>query len=324
MSSILSKNMVNEGCLSYIVSCRNKKYFMKAVPPAFMDTAKQSAEILIYLTENAFPVPGIILTKDGLPYFGIDTPEENYLYILFNFIEGREPELGEDIEKIGTLVGRLHNIMQSYGGGLTIRGKPFFIDRYINILRKKRYPENKIAIFQEYGDVLWKRVENLSPGFCHGDLHRGNLLRTSAGEYFILDFDTSCNAFPVYDIMVLCDSTNYFKFERDGYKKSKHIYERFLTGYSRYKTLNDEEIKAFYDLIAIRHYQLQATIIEVNGLDCVDERFLDRQLDWLMEWRAQCEKAETGISLSLPSADREVNDLQTLPLFYDEKEAEET
>jgi hypothetical protein len=54
--------------------------------------------------------------------------------------------------------------------------------------------------------------------------------------------------------------------------------------------VNELELRAFYDLIAVYHYQLQATIIEIHGLDCVDEAFLDQQLDWLMRWKHQCEQ----------------------------------
>jgi len=155
---------------------------------------------------------------------------------------------------------------------------------------KKGYSATKIDIFKEYGDLIWERVKNLPRGFCHGDLHRGNLLKTSGGEYFVLDFDTSCSAFSTYDIMVMCDSTDYFAFESNGYNTSKNIYESFLVGYSKYHTLSQNEINAFYDFIAIRHFQLQANIMEIYGLDCVDEEFLDNQLDWLKKWILQCDE----------------------------------
>jgi Ser/Thr protein kinase RdoA (MazF antagonist) len=212
------------------------------------------------------------------------------LWVLFDFIDGEEPGEGEDIEVIGALIGQLHSLMREYKGSLPKHGKEFFIDRYISILKKMNYDENKIEIFREYGDILWSRVEELPRGFCHGDMHRGNLLKTASGKYYLLDFDTSCNAFPIYDIMIMCNSTNYFDFEENGYQKAKSTYETFLKGYSKYCTLSDIELAAFYDLIAIFHYQLQATIIEIYGLDCVDIEFLDKQLDWLMRWREQCER----------------------------------
>jgi Ser/Thr protein kinase RdoA (MazF antagonist) len=279
------------GCVSYSVWNENEKYFMKIIPTAFMDTAKQSLSILMYLEEKGFPSPRIIPAKNGLPYIEVDEPEGKTFWVLFDFIDGREPEEGEDVETIGALVGQLHNIMGEYKGSIPERGKEFFIDRYINILMKKNYDANKTEMFREYGDTLWERVEKLPRGFCHGDLYRGNLLKTPLGKHYLLDFDTSCRAFPIYDIMILCNSTNYFDFDENGYEKSKITYEAFLKGYTKYCTLSDMELKAFYDLIAIYHYQLQATIIEIYGLDCVDEEFLDKQLHWLVKWREQCERS---------------------------------
>jgi Ser/Thr protein kinase RdoA (MazF antagonist) len=277
------------GCTSYCVFGENEKYFMKIIPSAFMDTVKQSLSILMYLEEKGFPSPRVVLTKDRSPYFEVDESGGKTFGVLFEFIDGQEPSEGENIETIGALVGQLHSIMCDYKGELQVHGKEFFIDRYINILRKKNYDANKTEMFREYGDILWKRVENLPRGFCHGDMHRGNFLRTSSGIYYLLDFDTSCNAFPIYDIMIMCNSTNYFDFDEEGYQKSKSAYEAFLKAYTKYCTLSDKELKAFYDLIAIYHYQLQATIIEIYGIDCVDDKFLDKQLDWLMRWRRQCE-----------------------------------
>lgn len=277
------------GCVSYCVFGENEKYFMKIIPSAFMDTAKQSLSILMYLEEKKFPSPRVILTKNRTPYIKIDESDGKTFGVLFEFIDGQEPNEGENIETIGALVGQLHSIMSEYKGELQVYSKEFFINRYINILKKKNYDACKTEMFREYGDILWKRVESLPRGFCHGDLHRGNLLRTSSSNYYILDFDTSCNAFPIYDIMIMCNSTNYFDFDEKGYQKSKSIYEAFLKGYTKYCKLSDKELRAFYDLIAIYHYQLQATIIEIYGIDCVDDKFLDKQLDWLMRWRRQCD-----------------------------------
>lgn len=277
------------GCVSYCVWGENKKYFMKIISSAFMDTVKQSLSILMHLEDKGFPSPRIILTKNGFPYIEVDELDGKTFVVLFEFIDGQEPDEEENVETIGALIGQLHSIMREYKGNLQVQGKEFFIDRYISILKKKNYDANKIELFREYGDTLWRKVEKLPRGFCHGDMHSGNFLRTSSGKYYILDFDTSCNAFPIYDIMVMCNSTNYFDFDEKGYQKAKSTYESFLKGYTKYCTLSNMELNAFYDLIAIYHYQLQATIIEIYGLDCVDEKFLDKQLDWLMKWREQCE-----------------------------------
>jgi hypothetical protein len=38
-------------------------------------------------------------------------------------------------------------------------------------------------------------------------------------------------------------------------------------------------------MIALYHFALQATIIEIFGIDCVENAFFDRQLAWLNQWR---------------------------------------
>lgn len=166
--------------------------------------------------------------------------------------------------------------------------KHYYLDRYINIMRTKQY--DKVDEFIVYGESLWNKVKDLPYGYCHGDLYRGNILKTTDGCLYILDFDTSCEGFPMYDLALICNITDYFELEDDGCIKSKNVYERFLPEYLKYSSLSKVEIESFYDLIALYHFALQATIIEIFGIDCVDNDFLDRQLKWLYKWQEQCTK----------------------------------
>lgn len=277
------------GCVAYCVFEGEKQYFMKIIPSAFMETAKHSLDILMYLEDKQFRSPRVIRAIDGLPFTELMDEECVKFAVLFEYVEGQEPNEAEHMERIGALVGQLHKTMSAYHEPLVIREKEFFINRYLKILELKQYDSSKIEKFREYGDWLWKRVENLPRGFCHGDMHSGNLLVNASGELYVFDFDTACHAFPSYDVMMMCNVTNYFDFEDSGYEQSKKMYETFLTGYEKHCTLTEQEHEAFYDLIAIYHYQLQATIIEIYGHDCVDDAFIDRQLMWLMKWREQCE-----------------------------------
>lgn len=277
------------GSLSYIIFSDTDQFFLRIIRPEFIDTALQSIDIHLYLLKNDFSVPKIIFTKDKNPYFSLGEEDGTHMYVLYEFIHGSDSNPVEVAEKVGSLVGKFHTIMQGYDGVLSKRGEHFFIDRYIEILKKKQYPEKKINAFKEYGDFLWDKVKNLPQGYCHGDLYCGNVYLTPTGEIYILDFDTSCNAFPMYDIALFCNATNYFDYDENNYDKSKKILESFLKGYLTQHSLTEAEITSFFDLIAVSHFQLQATIMEIYGLDCVDENFLDKQLDWLMCWRKQCE-----------------------------------
>lgn len=268
------------GCVSYIVNGGNKKCFLKIIDKAFFNTAIQSIGIQQHLVKNDFPVPNIIKTKDHSSYFIY----ENQLFILYEHIDGVEPNLDDNAEKIGKCIGRLHKLMSSYSGKLTVHNKEFFVDRYIEILRKKHYPNEKLNEYIEIGNSLWNSVKDLPYGFCHGDLHRGNLLQTADNKIYLLDFDTACFAPQLFDIAVMCDTTDYFNFDKKEFKLTTDIFNRFKSEYSKYKKI-DFTVNQFYDFIALRHFQLQATIVEIYGLDCINEEFIDKKLNWIKQWR---------------------------------------
>lgn len=184
--------------------------------------------------------------------------------------------------------------MSSYSSELTTHNKEFFVDRYIDILRKKHYPDEKLNEYIEIGNSLWNSVKDLPYGFCHGDLHRGNLLKAKDDKIYMLDLDTACFAPQLFDIAVMCDTTDYFNFDNKEFGHTTDNFNKFINEYSKYNQI-DFTINQFYNFIALRHFQLQATIVEIYGLDCIDEEFIDKQLDWIKQWRKQYKWIYKGI-----------------------------
>ena len=270
------------GTTTYIVNGRSK-YLLKVIGSAFSDTARQSASIMRYLEENGFPVPKTILTNSVEAFFETEIDGEKKLIVLMEFIAGDEPELEKCASEVGRLVGRFHQLMEEYPSELVYRDKEFFIGRYIEFLRKKKYP--RIKEYEELGERLWDKVKNLPQGNCHGDLHRGNLLQNADGKIYLVDFDTACKAPVMFDVMVMCDMTDYFNLKQEDIELTKVVYREFLSGYAGYHKLSREEILSFPYWVAIRHFQLQATILEIYGMDCIDEGFIDGQLYWLNKWQ---------------------------------------
>ena len=280
------------GAHTYIVNGKTK-YLLKVIGAAFSDTARQSVAIMRYLEEKDFPIPKTILTKSGESIFETEVDGEMKLIVLMEFIEGDEPELEICAAEVGALVGRFHQLMEKYPLELLSHGKEFFIDRYLNFLRQKNYP--RIAEYEELGDRFWDKVKALPQGLCHGDLHRGNLLQNPAGRIYLLDFDTACRAPLMFDVMVMCDMTNYFNLQPEDIDETKEVYQKFLSGYSKYHKLSHEEILSFPYWVAIRHFQLQATILEIHGIDCIDEGFIDGQLYWLNKWQEAMSEFSEGL-----------------------------
>lgn len=78
--------------------------------------------------------------------------------------------------------------------------------------------------------------------------------------------------------------TNYFQLEREDILISKAVFNEFLKGYEEYRDLSAKEKSTFPFWVAIRHFQLQAVMIEIYGLHCNDEKFDKGQLKWLRYW----------------------------------------
>ena len=260
---------------------------LKVIGAAFSDTAKQSVSVMRYLEENAFPVPKTVLTADGEALYETEDDGEKKLIVLMEYIEGDEPELEQCAAQVGDLVGKFHELMEKYPAEPAVHGRAFFIDRYLGFLRRKNYP--RIAEYEDLGERLWDQVKDLPCGICHGDLHRGNLLRNADGKVFLVDFDTVCRAPLMFDVMVMCDMTDYFRLKPDDVELTVKVYREFLAGYAAHRTLSGEEIRSFPYWVAIRHFQLQATIVEIYGPDCIDEAFIDWQLYWLNGWLKETE-----------------------------------
>jgi len=280
------------GAVTYIVN-GSVKYLLKVIGPAFAGTARQSVSIMRYLEENGFPVPKTILTKGGEAIFESEIDGEKKLIVLMEFIAGDEPKLEKCAAEVGELVGRFHQLMEKYPSELISCDKEFFIDRYMGFLRKKNYP--RLAEYEELGERLWNKVKDLPRGNCHGDLHRGNLLQNTDGKIYLVDFDTACKAPLMFDVMVMCDMTDYFNLKQEDIELTKEVYRKFLLGYAGYHKLSREEILSFPYWVAIRHFQLQATILEIYGMDCIDEGFIDGQLYWLNKWQETMDGFREGL-----------------------------
>jgi Ser/Thr protein kinase RdoA (MazF antagonist) len=272
---------------SLVLTSESAKYILKFALKSFEHTIKESLNVLRYLELKSFSSPKVILTHSG----ETNTLLENEtIAFLYHFTEGGHIEDDVDYIKLGSLVGELHEHMKDYPTSLSIHSKDYFVDRYIRILEQKEYSQKKISDYIDLGDLLWDNIKELPNGYCHGDLHLGNIIKTLDGNYSILDFDTSCLAFPAYDIMVICNATDYFVYIESDFETTVSNINRFLIGYEQYRKLSKNEKDSLYYLIGIYHYQLQATIIEIYGIDCVDYEFIDKQYNWLMAWKLSCDQ----------------------------------
>ena len=279
----------------YFLESDDRRYVFKLFRCEATDQALQSLEVISYLRNFDYPVVPIVpmaeSVESGALYMMLEMPEGKRAGVLYEFLEGMVPDFAADITAVGRQIGRLHNLMADYPKPLIKRGKSFYIDRYINLMKAYGYSNAKISDLADYGDKLWRSMEQLPGGFCHGDLHSGNMIK--AGERFILfDFDIASHAYPVIDAATLSDRTNFNRLDDSAYDNTRRMFERFYQGYSKERVLSDCEAEAIFDFIAIRHYELNATITEyrlpLRGTSWMSDAGFDEQYEWLMRWRKMC------------------------------------
>lgn len=274
----------------YLVNDRFRAYVFKLYRPHHTCCALKSTEVLNYLTERGYPVVSIVPTKTGDLSIMADTPQGPCVGVLYNHVQGEEPVLDTEIAVIASQVGRLHELMRDFPYVLPYRGKDFYIDRYISILERVGYPRARIDELDDLGTKLWRRMERLPRGFCHGDLHTGNMIRQAPGVYVLMDFDAASCSHPIIDVATLCDCTDFNHLDPASYGRTVTRTKEFCQGYGRVSTLGSDELAAIVDFIAIRHYEIVATIVSCQGLQEVSPGFWDQQYGWLMEWYELCER----------------------------------
>ncbi len=270
----------------YFARTNNHKFVIKLYRAFHRAQAIQSLEIIQYLRLNEYPVVKPILTQNKELFSDIIIENEPRILAVFEYIEGKVPELSNEIQKIGKQVRQLHDLMEKYPRSLITRGENFYIDRFIDLMRQKNYSADKIDWFEQFGRFLWETIEQLPTGFCHGDLHTGNMFKTEAGKFMLFDFDIASKVHPVIDFATICDATNFNALEKNAFENTQKRVDAFLLGYG--KSLSPLELRGLFYFIAVRHFELIATIAEARGHNKISMEFLDQQYKWLKKWRVLC------------------------------------
>ncbi len=284
----------------YIAASDTRKYVLKLYRPFHSEQALQSVQIIKFLAAHDYPVVSIIPTESDEQYVWFHITGKRCIGVLFQYAGGEEPDIDQDIVEIGEQIAQLHGVMEKYEHPLLRRGKDFYIDRCTRILKAVGYERSKTRCLEQYGELLWESMQDLPLGFCHGDLHSGNMLKNDVGKYVLFDFDVAGQAAAMIDAATLSDATNFNRLDPLAYNKTLARFERFYRGYSRHRTLSVQEVEAIFSFIAIRHYELIATITECQGLESLDSAFLDEQTNWLLAWEQLSNTSSLDLSRCCP------------------------
>ncbi|MDF2936470.1 MAG: hypothetical protein K0Q90_1843 [Paenibacillaceae bacterium] len=269
----------------YILESGQQRYALKLFPRHKTADALHALGILEFLAEQEYPVVSVVRTQEQTSHTIL--PGDGRVAVMFEYVDGTDPDGSLEAEPIGEQTGQLHKLMRRYTGTLMNRTKAEYIGDFISIMRQKDCEAGAILDLEQYGNELWNRITLLPRSFCHGDLHTGNMIKRN-GKYVLLDFDDASGDYPSMDVAYLSDATHFNHFHASMYDATMKQFECFYRGYSRVCSLTDEECGAVPDWIAVRHYQITARIVGCQGLGSVSLRFFEEQHRWQMRWRELC------------------------------------
>lgn len=142
------------------------------------------------------------------------------------------------------------------------------------------------ALSSKISEILTRT--KLDYGVCHGDFHFGNIFAGENDEVSVFDFDCFGYGYRAYDISVfLWSCVPNDNWDQDNVDKRSLLWKAFLDGYSNLKPLTEDEVKASYVFVAIRHIWLMG--VHTNGVGAwgeswINDEYFDQAITFIKKW----------------------------------------
>ena len=213
-TNLISKQRGGWASLAYKIESGNGKfYFLKVYEKSRKSTSYLTEHIDIYLPivdwfENQTPLNGKIIRLVKTQFGNLKCEDENYLYILFDYIDGEtvgEQNLTEEqVIELAEIVSQLHNL----------KDFPFDVEQisetfelsFISILldwTERKFDDLKADIQEVLKPNIltiknqvneWNNLseflkgQNLKNCLCHTDIHHWNII-TRGEQLYLLDWE---------------------------------------------------------------------------------------------------------------------------------------
>ncbi len=285
----------NSSGMLYIIETDDKKYAFKVYSSyetgdtihsqAFR--AKESFGVINHLYKNEFAVPKIYTTLEGNLWCEFSMAEGTGIGALFEYITGDDVQYRDIMHHIAKTTASMHNIMSKYTGPLSRLGEDFYIGRMMTILRKYYDENDQIRDLEQFGHMAFDKIRDLPQGFCHGDYGTHNIA-SKDGRLYVFDFDAASRSYPLFDIALICDTSNFWKFDAKAMRKTKDNIYHFADIYTRHCQLTDKQIDSFIYFLALRQYEVRATVAHTSlpkvGTHFLNKGYLDSLHDWMVKF----------------------------------------
>ncbi|HJN51223.1 MAG: phosphotransferase [Pseudomonadales bacterium] len=280
---------------TYTVQSGSGKYFLRVYRYGWRKKSEIDAEVemLNHLVRQRQPVSHPVPRKDGAYLTRITTPEGPRYAVLFTEAAGRVPRFNlADCTQYGEIVASIQMVMDRRRED----GRRFHVDLRHLIDRPLKHlapylahRKDDLEYLQHTCDSLKSGVNRLLPkklpeyGCIHGDHHGANVHQDSEGRMVVFDFDCYGYGWRAYDVAVfLWELAGMIGSDRIGKARTTRRWNAFLKGYSRVRSLTDNELEATKLFVPIRRIWwmgLHASqTVEIRGDGFIQDGWLDRNI----------------------------------------------
>jgi Ser/Thr protein kinase RdoA (MazF antagonist) len=203
---------------------------------------------LFDLIDADVPVVPPLRNEGGESLHELDS--EGIYYCLFDRVGGRVPdELNdEQMEQVGSFLARMHLVGEQSKAEHRFKIHPTTYG-YSNIEYLRKNKILPLDLESRYLNAVEKICDRSTPWFdaatfhrIHGDCHRGNLLWTDSGPFWV-DFDDMLTGPAVQDLWLLSPGTDEY---------SKNQFEHLLKGYESIRSFEQDSLRLVEPLRALR------------------------------------------------------------------------
>lgn len=216
--------------------------------------------------------------------------------VLFSFADGDRPELNvEHSKSFGSSVANVHAALDDFvgGPGRSVLNIEYLLESPFRTMLPfyEHRPSDHAYLLTLRHTLLEKwseiNVNELTLGFCHGDVHDENAHINSAGAVTLFDFDCCGPGWPAYDLAT-------FRWQLARNDVAIEVWEAFLEGYLAQRQPTAEDLRAIPVLVGLRdtwqmsnHFRNGST----RGFGTLDERFLTWKLEFSRMWAQEIESS---------------------------------
>ena len=290
-SCLFFRSFIND---TYRLSAGTKQYYLRVSQAGWRSRNEVQAEIdaIEAIHRNGGSVARPVVRNDGGSVFALDAPEGQRPAVLFHEAPGNDlnydgPDGSANAVRYGQAVAKLHNATSQV---TIIEGRqPLDVQALLDVPRatvlSKLPPEHR-DYFTQLCDRLRRYVvdhDNLTLGFCHGDLNSSNV-HFERDRATTIDFDCCGWGWLAGDIAGFARG---IALHRMPGREIQTLIESFLRGYESERTIAPVDREALPAFMLIQRIWVAALHLDGHhrwGNIFYGPQYAVRLMHWLQQW----------------------------------------